>query len=219
LGYWKAKADLEFAEEYRGAVTGFWKAERIIELHNSEGRYHRHNLHREELQEYDDRLQRAEDDYIKLREEIAKGIKAATIIADEQGTTYSLISYPAPAVGGPVIPVNIFQAILNDTSHGGVGNKQILDALNEMIGSCEQELRVQKRHLLNPLYWPYAILVFLVQIPFRIFQLSGFDVNKIEEHLLAKLFKVLEVLVIIYILLRLGFTHDQLHDLVTRVFK
>ena len=56
----------------------------------------------------------------KLRERIAKTLPRAMVLARRLGMPIDLISYPPPAVGGPAIPVNLFHAILNDTSYGGI---------------------------------------------------------------------------------------------------
>lgn len=52
-----------------------------------------------------------------LRDWLAKNIPRAQQIANSNNVSINLRSYPAPAVGGPIIPVNIFDAILHDIGH------------------------------------------------------------------------------------------------------
>jgi hypothetical protein len=45
-----------------------------------------------------------------------------------------------------------------------------------------------------------------------IIEATGFDVSKVEDHFLAKLFKLIEVIVIFYVLIRLGAGKETLVD-------
>jgi hypothetical protein len=59
-------------------------------------------------------------------------------------------------------------------------------------------------HLKNPFYWLKALFTFILRIPFMLIEATGFNVDKVEDHFLAKLFKLIEVIVILYLLFRLG---------------
>jgi len=140
-------------------------------------------------------------------------------IATRFGIPIIFESYPAPAVGGPVIRQGIFSAILQDMSHGGqVTNQMIFDALNQTIGECKAEVASEFKHLINPLYWIKEIIVMIIRIPFIIVQASGFDVSKVEDHFLAKAFKLLEIIVIIYILVRLGIAKESINEILLKLF-
>jgi hypothetical protein len=47
-------------------------------------------------------------------------------------------------------------------------------------------------------------------MPFLLFSLSGFNVEKIEDHLIAKVIKLFFILAIFYFLLKLGFPKDEI---------
>jgi hypothetical protein len=118
----------------------------------------------------------------------------------------------------PIITLSLFRAIICDTSYTGVNRQLIYDALNQTIGECEARVAVEFRRLINPLYWIKEVLVLVIRIPFILIEASGFDVSKVEDHLLAKAFKLLEVVAIIYILIRLGLTKEQLQQVLMTLF-
>ena len=157
--------------------------------------------------------------YQMVRERISKGILRASRIADRQGVPIHVKSYPAPAVGGPVIPVNLFGAILADTSHGGIERQMIYDAINQTIGELEAALPREFQNLINPLYWIKELLVLTIRLPFIIIAVSGFDVHKIEGHLFARIFKVIEIIALVYFLARLGIAQDELLDTITQLIR
>ncbi|MHB2154374.1 hypothetical protein ACX8XN_08245 [Calditrichota bacterium GD2] len=146
----------------------------------------------------------------KLREELAQDIPRAIKIAYKNNVAIDYQSLPAPAIGGAIIPVNIFYAILEDTSYDGIKELWIEDKINETIGQLKRRLRKEFYQLINPFYWIYSIFVFIVRIPFYLISISGFDVRKVEDHLLSKIFKLLEILALVYILLKFGIQKTQL---------
>jgi len=214
MGYLQARSDLQFIKEFKGAVLRLWEFEKKASetLHGS---YH------PLAGEYQTALQSEASEiagYQQAREQVARGIYRAIRIAQRLGVVIDIKSIPPMAVGGAIVPVNLFYAILKDTSYGGVTQQWIYDAMNQTVGACEARLDVEFRHLINPLYWLKAILVFSIGIPFMLIEASGFDVSKVEDHFLAKLFKLVEVGVIIYVLIRLGITKDQLQEILIRLF-
>jgi hypothetical protein len=62
------------------------------------------------------------------------------------------------------------------------------------------------------------MLIFIIRIPFLLIKASGFDVSKVEDHFLAKVFKLTEIAVIVYTLIRLGLTQQELRDFLIGVF-
>jgi hypothetical protein len=156
--------------------------------------------------------------YQQIRESVARGTLRAIHIARQMGVPLDMRSYPAPAVGGPIIPVNLFDAVLHDTSWGGVHKQWILDGLDQTVGACEERAKAEFRRLVNPFYWILEVLRFIIRIPFVLIEASGFNVSKVEDHLLAKAFKLLEIVAIIYILLRLGINQEQLQQFLKALF-
>lgn len=90
----------------------------------------------------------------------------------------------------------------------------IVDAIEQTIGCCEEQVKHELRNLINPLYWLRELLFFILRIPFILIQATGFDTDKVEEHLVGHLFKTLELALIFYLLLRLGFKRTDILDIV-----
>jgi hypothetical protein len=157
--------------------------------------------------------------YQEVRRQVAKGVLRAERIASHFGVPINFISYPAPAVGGPIIEQKVFSAILKDISHGGLLNNQaIYDAINQTIGECEARLSIEKKRLINPFYWIKELIVAIIRIPFMLFEASGFDVSKIEDHFIGRFFKLLEIGIVIYILLRLGIEKESIQQILIKLF-
>lgn len=75
-----------------------------------------------------------------------------------------------------------------------------------MIGILTEAKKTALIQMFNPLSWLSVIL----RIPFLFISLTGFNIEKIENEIWGKLFKLLFLLLLIYGLLRLGFTPEQL---------
>jgi hypothetical protein len=218
--YWKAKGDLEFVKRYRASVTEFWKADKLISLAKEEVRYSFSGIDPKKMEQFATELDAATTNYPILREQISKGLNRATYLANNLNTTWHVTSYPPPAIAGssPAIPINLFQAVLMNTSYGHtVTHEHILDALNELVGACEEEVDNQWKHLINPLYWIFGLLKFVIRLPFILVQLSGFDISKVEDLLISKLFKLAEIGFVFYLLYRLGMTNQQFRDLISKM--
>lgn len=141
-------------------------------------------------------------EYEELRKKIAKTIPIMKEIATllKFNPTYTLI------LRGTSTPVCIFDSILSP-GYEPMPRREILDYLNKMIGSLENNKRKAIYTLINPLAW----LSFILKIPFWIIKQTGFNVDKVEDHLIGKLIKLVETLLLTYILLRhFGFTKEQL---------
>jgi len=94
----------------------------------------------------------------------------------------------------------------------------IYDALNQTIGACENNVDIEFKRLINPLYWIKELLIIIIRIPFMLIEASGFDVTKFEDHFLSKLFKFLEIIIIIFILIKLGMKREQLSQFMMNFF-
>ncbi|MCK0538471.1 hypothetical protein [Alcanivorax quisquiliarum] len=197
--YFGTKKNLEDVERFGGLVLEFWEKEEQM-------REFRHANPDPEVAEK----------YQELREELAKKTPKIIRIAKSTGVPCTVHSYPAPAVGGPVIPVNLFQAILHDDSHGGIDRQRIYDTINTLRGQLEEKIRLEFWRIINPAYWLGRILEMVLRIPFWLLSKTGFDVTKIEDHFLGKFFKVLEVVAIFYLAIWLGVSEDAFTSLFSR---
>ena len=210
MSYFRAKSDLQFMQEFGNAVMALWKIE-----HEAAKAVKPRGLSPPTLGEIR-RLSRVEatkhKDYQAVRAQVAQRVPRAKRIADRLGLLGVYESYPMPAVGGPVIPVTIFDAILYDPTYDGVPEQLIVDALNQTLGACQHRVAAELRHLINPIYWVKELLVFIIRIPFIIIEASGFDVSKVEDHFLGRAVKLFEIIVLIAILVWLGLSKEELRQ-------
>lgn len=217
MSYLQARSDLIFMLSFKKAILQLWKIEG--EADKAFGRTKSFFDTKQERQ-YAIQVKATEinENYQDIRELVSKGVGRASRIAIKLGVPIIATSYPAPAVGGPVISIGLFYAILKDTSHGGIDKQQIYDALNQTIGECEARLSIEKRRLINPLYWIKELIVAVIRIPFMLIEASGFDVSKVEDHLFSKIFKILEIVIIVYILFWLGIGKENIQQFMMKLF-
>ena len=117
-------------------------------------------------------------------------------------------------VGGMLIPVNIYHAILNDNSHGRQVTEQlVMDHVFQTIGQIERQLKSDVKNVFNPIFWLKFIFVKVIRFPFVVLSFTGFDIKKIEDHLISKVVKCVEVALLVWIFLRFGFSFDQIAGL------
>ena len=199
--YFDPKKDKQTVEAFLSQVVEFWE----IEDRNN-GQIARQNEGDSER-------------YQELRETIARKTTSIIHISRRAGMPAVLHSYPAPAVGGPVIPVNIYESILQDDSHANIPNQRKLDTLNKLIGQLEGKIEFDFKKVVNPFFWLGFLLEKILRIPFWLLSKTGFEISKIEDHFLGKFFKLVEVLALLYISLRLGVPEEWVTTLLSGVGK
>jgi hypothetical protein len=202
MAYWRAKSDLEFMIRFRDNVAELFRHEDAAAEEVAQGWGYMSPDERKRAI----RVVATQNDggYQEVRGRIAVDMARVVQIGWARRIPMQFTSYPAPVVGGPIIPVNIFESVLFDPSHGGIERQVVVDTLNRTVGACAAQLRVEFWRLFNPLYWLWSLLVFVLRIPFRLLEAAGFDIGKIEDNLWARLFKVGEVVLIAYLLARWG---------------
>lgn len=125
----------------------------------------------------------------KTREEICELLPYVEEAAQSFGINYTLRSYPAPAVGGPVIPVNIFRSVINpEIGHCVLDRKIITDTLimaRSVSYKAEGEALL---HMLNPWNWFVDSCALFLRIPFIILRRAGVPA-KVEENIWANVVK------------------------------
>lgn len=216
MSYLQAKSDLNFIKDFHQSVVELWQIEKETAENLIYSDFRSKREYQIALQSEASKI----PGYQKIRKRVAQGVLRAERIATRPDVPIILESYPAPAVGGPIIRQKAFSAILKDMSHGGlIDNQMIYDILNQTMGECEAEVSREFRHLINPFYWILELIIFIIRIPFLLVQTSGFNVSKVEDHFLAKAFKLLEVIAIIYILIRLGLEREDLQQIFLKLFK
>lgn len=210
MKYLDAKSDLAFIQKFKTDVEKLWALEDSGREGNDTSTLPRRTARSVE-RSY---AQRAEE-YEPARDEVSKGLLRATRLAHRLGVPVVITSYPAMAVGGPVIDQELFQAVLFDASHGGVPRTNIRDALVQTEGACGERLERERRYLRNPLNWIKEGITFILRLPFLLVKTTGFDVAKIEDHLWGKLFKLLFLIALGYFVLKVGLGKTDLFDLLT----
>jgi hypothetical protein len=215
MGYWKAKSDNRFIQSFGNNVTQFLTMQADLEQAAGSDNFMafggRPPEHR--LQERQQQIQECQS----LRTQITMEVERAKRIADKLGMPTIVTSWPAPAIGGPVMRINVFDALLVDYSYRNVTEQMIIDALNKTLAATIEAVQIERRHLWNPFYWLLEVFKFIIRIPFMLIQLSGFNVDKVEDHFISKAFKLAELAGIFYLLYRLGMTNEQFRELITKL--
>jgi len=215
MNYLQARSDLHFIREFAEAVLGLWAIETKAaeKLTNGQRRYSSRSERQAIVQWEASKIK----GYANVRERVVRGGLRANRIARRLGVPIEYTSYPAPVVGGPIIHLTLFDATFRDTSYDGVNRRFIVDALDQTLGECETEADAEFRHLINPVYWVKEILVLIIRIPFIIIEASGFDVGKVEDHFLGRLFKLIEIVVVIGVLVWLGLSRAEIRQAIMAI--
>jgi hypothetical protein len=204
VSYWSAKSDLAFMLRFRADVFELYEheAKAAKELHERGGYIAGH--------EWQDAIKYVANEndtagYQAVRQRLAVGMSRAVRVGHQLGIPTDLQSYPAPAIGGPIIPVNVFEATLNDPSHGsGLDKQLIIDTLNRTLGEADEKVRDERRHALNPAWWLWSLASFILRIPFILISATGLRVAKFEAGAGGIILKVVEAVAIAYVLVKLG---------------
>lgn len=217
ISYMRAKKDLDQMILFNNAVIALWEIENSAE--SDLDRFDlRMTLISHEKKEAIIAAANRNPQYQQKRQDVSKLVLKAIRIAARHRIPTEFKSIPPPAVGGAIIPVNVFYSVLNDNSYQGVSKQMVFDALNQTIGACESQIDEEFWKLLNPINWVKELLKWILRIPFMLIELSGFDVEKVEDHFLGKLFKIIEVVVIVWALYGLGVQRTELATFVKDFF-
>jgi hypothetical protein len=216
MSYFKAKKDLELVIRFKAAVHDFWavedQAKRNVGQRRGMFEVETPTQERRHIREEGARL----EGYSAARSAVARGTRRVIELCYFHEIPIQAQSFPPPLIGGPVIPVNYIAAILEDTSYAGIDKAVIDDRLNALIGKCEEWVETTRHRLLNPFFWLTEALAFVLRIPFRLIEMTGFDVGKVEDHLIGKLFMLLELGILIWLLLRFGATHEDIRKFILK---
>jgi hypothetical protein len=216
MPYFVAKRDLDFAKAFRDSVHQLWAMEQraALAVASRTGMFDTQTPTRQraEIREEANHI----PEYPGVRVLVARGVPRAIRLCFKHSVPITGQSFPPALMSGPVIPVNFMMVILDDNSWGGIDHNLIEDRLNQLIGNCEEAVTTAKWRLVNPLYWFYEALAFVLRIPFRLIELTGFNVNKIEDALIGKFFMFAELLCLIYLLVRLGATNEELRKFLSK---
>jgi hypothetical protein len=141
-----------------------------------------------------------------VREKIILLFPEANTLANRLGVGVMAHSYPAPAIGGPVVTVNVlYAAVDNNEGHQPLPEQRILDTIDRCLAQAITVKNDLFRHqLINPVWWFTEIVAYVLRIPFLILRRAGVPA-KVEESIWGNIFKVLFFLLMVWLSLRYGF--------------
>jgi hypothetical protein len=140
----------------------------------------------------------------QLREQLSQIFPEVNTYAHLLGIGIVAHSYPAPAVGGPVLPVNLLASVFDpNRGHVTISRQTINDKINECIGSAQIAKEYGFWRLILPWYWLIDIPALFIRIPFLILREAGVPA-KIEENIISHIIKVIGVLLILAGMVYLG---------------
>ena len=203
MGYWQARSDLEFMVEFRDDVMELYKHEGRAMEEIKQGAT---SMTGREVRQAIPATAIANDaqGYQSVRAKLATGMARAVRIAHQRRVRIEAVSYPAPSVGGAPISYNLFEATLDDPSHGdGVDRQAVIDALDKTVRACEERVRVEWKRFSNPLWWVWSAVSFVLRIPFIIAGAMGIQVDRFEAGAGGIAVKVVEAVVIVCVIVLL----------------
>lgn len=90
-------------------------------------------------------------------------------------------SFPAPAVGGPVIPFNFLTCVVDqNVGHTHVSTDKVLDAIDECIGAAGFVERRLFARLVKPWCWLVDVPAMIVAWPFLVMRKAGVPAKFVE---------------------------------------
>lgn len=143
-------------------------------------------------------------EYQKLRATYAKLISRANEICTQNTISWNRkISLPS-LEGGGTIQGSIFEFVLHRESSLIDFDTDVRDTINKALGVLERKASNEFKNLVNPFYWFLQAFFFVVRLPYNLLKLSGFDIDEIQKHLIARFFQLIYVIVLILILVWFG---------------
>lgn len=148
---------------------------------------------------------KSDPSYSRIRGIYTRQIPKVNDICKRENISWHRQGRAAPLEGSAPFSESIFALALNRPSDLMDIDNDVRDTANQAIGILEKKTSEELLKLVNPFFWIKEIFIFIVRLPYTLIELSGFDVKKVEEHLIAKLIHLAYVVALILILLKLGF--------------
>ncbi len=182
MNYFEARRAERLFREYRKLALEYWNARPP-----------------DERDFFDTLSEKAPDsiESVRLREQINLLYPEVNDLAMRLGVSVVFQSYPAPAIGGPVIPVNVLLSVVDqEMGHKPIGKQMILDVIDRCIGTAEVVKRRSLKRLLIPWYWLIDVPTIIVRFPFLILRNAGLPAT-VEESIVSQVIKAILVIVIL----------------------
>ena|ERR1019366_5097266 len=140
---------------------------------------------------------------LTLRRQVIRLFPEVDACVAELGISVTAHSYPAPAVGGPILPVNVLYAAVDpDQGHSTLPRRDVIDMLEHCIATAT---RLRKKlfwaQVLNPVWWVTEVVAYIIRIPFMVLRKAGLPAS-VEESIWGHVMKVA-----IFVLLVLASLH------------
>lgn len=135
---------------------------------------------------------------LRIREQVIHLFPEANTCANRLGVAVIAHSYPAPAVGGPVIPLNIlYGAVDQDEGHARMPRRQILDTIDRCLATATLlREKLFWTQILNPVWWVTEVVAYVIRVPFLILRRAGLPAT-VEESVWGHVVKVLILIALI----------------------
>jgi hypothetical protein len=134
---------------------------------------------------------------LKLRKDILHLLPYVTEDADALHISHRMSSYPAPVVGGPIITIDIFDAIVEPKQgHHKIDQRTIIDCVEKAISTAKKREKEALRHWLYPWNWLIDGFALIIRLPFVILRRAGLP-PKIEENIISQVIKIISLIIIV----------------------
>ncbi len=145
------------------------------------------------------------DESVAIRKQIIHLYPEADVCASWLGVDVTCPSFPAPAVGGPVLSVDLLYAVVDrDQGHSRIPKQRVLDFIDLCLARSIAAKKTLLRHqLINPIWWTIEIIAYILRIPFVILRKAGVPAN-VEESIWGHIIKILVFVTMILIALHYG---------------
>ncbi len=204
MGYWRAKEDLQLVVQFGNNVQSF-----LLERRNL--------LHESVFGEIQpagppsERLQHS-------RTFIAQNVQVIDEIVDRLKVAYVFVMRGPAGATHHNRSISIFRAILMDDEFTLrlLEPQSVIDTLNALLAACQRDLKKERRNLLNPFHWLFQGLRLILRLPFVLLEAAGFHPDKIEEQFAGKLFKLIELAILIGLAYWVGVTKTDVKSIVIK---
>lgn len=137
------------------------------------------------------------DEARKIRSEINMIMDKIHSVVILAGGSLTVFQAPPPAIGGIAGNIDLLHNIFN-LYRFQIPEQQLLDHIEIAIGIYKNDTINALLRTYNPFFWLGLILEYIVRLPFKIFGKVGFNQQKIESSLTAKIVKIIFYFIIIF---------------------
>jgi hypothetical protein len=198
--YFEAKRAEKAFREYRDLALRYWQAKPTVEYTGHEWMSGR-RPNPESVESTD------------ARRHLSERYPQISVFAQNLGVPTTMTSYPAPAIGGPVVTGDLLNCVIDQhLGHSSVSRHEVVDAIDKCIGMAETiQTHLFWRQAANPFYYIIIVLAFLIRTPFLVLQYAGLP-EEVEHTVWGHVLKagLLVILTLVFFHYGLRFTLSDL---------